>query len=328
MKKIFLILSLPFLVMCTNSDHKSEQKNDSNNVISIEQSYLSKYIVHERNNETQFLQSYNALLDKWSVPFTELDIPTSFGTAHVIVTGWQNKKSIVLLHGMNATCSMWYPNIEALSTKYRVFSIDFIVEPGKSRMTKKLESETDIIHWYGEIFTKLELKQFSLVGASRGGWIAVNLALSKEFSIDKLALLSPAQTFKWISPGIGMVKNIAFTLNPKEENVDSVLRTMSQEVDKIDPLFKTQFLLATKEAGLNASIIQMRPFSDDQIQNLKMPILLLIGDQDMINSSKSIERAEENIRNIRTHVIQGAGHFLSIDKPEIVNQRLIEFLAD
>src|SRR5688500_2064537 len=60
-------------------------------------------------------QAYDLALTLWPVPFKELVVPTSHGNASVIVSGPENAEPLVLLHGMNASSTMWYPNIEALS---------------------------------------------------------------------------------------------------------------------------------------------------------------------------------------------------------------------
>src|SRR5690606_7039193 len=101
---------------------------------------------------------------------------------------------LVLLHGMNASSTMWYPNIESLSKNHRVFAIDFILEPGKSYLSHDIERIEKVSDWYEEVLLALELDDFHLIGASRGGWMAVQLALNNQEKIKSLTLLSPAQT--------------------------------------------------------------------------------------------------------------------------------------
>jgi pimeloyl-ACP methyl ester carboxylesterase len=57
-----------------------------------------------------------------------------------------------------------------------------------------------------------------------------------------------------------------------------------------------------------------------------VPILVLIGDQDIINNNKSIEKAKRLLPIVEVEKIKNAGHFLSIDQPEIVNKRILDFL--
>ena len=56
-----------------------------------------------------------------------------------------------------------------------------------------------------------------------------------------------------------------------------------------------------------------------------MPVLLMIGDQDIINSEKSIGIAKKSFADLKSYTIKNAGHFLSVDQPEIVNKNIIDF---
>ena len=185
---------------------------------------------------------------------------------------------------------------------------------------------SEVVKWYYEIFDNLNLKKFSLIGASRGGWLAVNIALHNKARINKIVLLSPAQTFIWITPGAKIMNNIEYSLLPKRKRLRNVLETMTFNVDKINQVYINQYYIATKKATINKCFLQMRPFSDEQLKSLKIPILLLIGDHDIINNDKSIRKAKRLFVNVETEKIKHAGHFLSIDQSELVNKRIVQFL--
>jgi hypothetical protein len=48
-------------------------------------SYLSAFKTPE--GEASFLAAYDAALKEWPVPHEEVDVPTRFGTTHVVVCG-------------------------------------------------------------------------------------------------------------------------------------------------------------------------------------------------------------------------------------------------
>ena len=75
-------------------------------------------------------------------------------------------------------------------------------------------------------------------------------------------------------------------------------------------------------------MLAMIPFSKKELQSLKMPVLVLIGDHDIVNGEKSLVKARKYLPNVQTEVIQDAGHFLSIDQFEMVNQKVMIFLED
>ncbi|PWI29584.1 alpha/beta hydrolase [Flavobacteriaceae bacterium LYZ1037] len=303
------------------------------NLTSCENDYIKyadkpDYITNPQPEYASFFKAYDASLKLWDVPFEELYIPTSYGTAHVIVSGESHKESVVLLHGMNASSTMWYPNIKALSENYRVFAIDFILEPGKSFISNEIENLDQINSWYQEIFTKLKLKKFHLIGASRGGWLAVNMALRHQENIQSMVLLSPAQTFIWIRPSTNLLKNIIHTFSSNERQVQETLESMSSHVDNISKTYIEQYEIANEKDSINKFVVDMMPFSKQDFKSLKMPVLVLIGDDDMINNKKSIRLAKELIPNGQAKMIKNAGHFLSIDQAEMVNKDIVEFLKN
>ena len=296
----------------TNTD--SLNINDTLNELDVEVDKLT------------YEQAYDKALTLFQTPFIEKDVKTKFGNAHVIVSGPENGEPLVLLHGMNASSTMWYPNIKSYSEHYRVYAIDCFLEPGKSQCVCKSPSTKDVVDWYFEIFNQLHLKKFNLLGASRGGWLSVHIALRSKSRINKLILLSPAQTFGIIKPGLDMFSNISYSMIPKRKNLRDILETMSSNVDGMSQIFINQYYLATEKATIDANVIKMQPFFGRELKSLKMPILVLIGDRDIINGEANLGRAKRLCSNIQTGTVSNAGHFLSMDQSAVVDKKVIEFL--
>lgn len=284
------------------------------------------YVFKTKKEKKVYINSYDKALKLWGVSYTQENIKTKFGTTHVIITGPKNGKPLVLLHGMDASSTMWYPNIKTLAKTHRVYAIDFLMEPNKSTLTAKPLSKDEIVTCYNDVFNYYKIKNFDIVAASRGGWIATLLATQKYNTIDKMVLLSPAQTFEFID-NLGKTSSaLLLKIFPSEKKFEKTLKTFSTHPEKIKPLYKKQFYLANKYASSNTSMFKMLPFSDDELQSINCSVLVLIGDTDVINSDKSIERSQEYIVNGRAKVIKDAGHFLSIDQATQVNGLISDFL--
>ena len=114
--KTILLAILPLLLIGCGA---AKQKSNSD-------------LFKNRKEELKYINAYNKSLKLWPVPYEEKDITTSLGKAHVIISGPVNGEPLVLLHGMDASSTMWYPNVKAFSENYRIYAIDYIMEAGKS----------------------------------------------------------------------------------------------------------------------------------------------------------------------------------------------------
>jgi len=75
----------------------------------------------------------------------------------------------------------------------------------------------------------------------------------------------------------------------------------------------------------------MKNLSDEElVEKIEAPNLLLIGDKEYILGSptSAIERAGRLLPNLEADIIPDAGHLLSLDQPELVTARILEFLRE
>lgn len=285
-----------------------------------------QFLANVNPNRLSYSRLYDRVLTLWDVPFEEMDLETTLGTAHIITAGPKDGKPMVLLHGMNATSTMWYPNIKAFSENHRVYAIDFIIEPNRSKQTSTIISSFQLIDWYIEIFDLLKLNKFDLVGASRGGWLATKIALRDQDRINKLVLLGPAQTFKWMPASHDVLTNIIYAASPNKENLRRILKTLSSDVDNIEQLFIDQHYRAMEEAKINHLIGEMTPPPNLNLRTINIPVLVLIGDDDLMNPINTLKEVNRVFENGSTGLIKNAGHFLTIDQSEEINKRVLDFL--
>ncbi|MGM0550975.1 MAG: alpha/beta fold hydrolase [Bacteroidota bacterium] len=286
------------------------------------------YLTNSNTERQRYYSAYNQVMALWKVDFQELYIPVKHGTAHVIVAGDEDAEPLVLLHGMNASSAMWYPNIRELSTAYRVFAIDLITEPGKSAPNTAIDDNETLMLWYESILKKLKLEKYYLLGASKGGWLAAKLAIHLPEQVKKLVLLSPAQTFIWMPPDKALITNVIYEIAPTRERLEKLFGQMSTHPEQIPPAFLDLFHQASKLSAIDKLLMEMQPLSDNELQRLDMPALVLIGDQDIINNARSLQRAREFMPRVNTEIVEDAGHFLSLDRGEYVNETILRFLEE
>ena len=70
-----------------------------------------------------------------------------------------------------------------------------------------------------------------------------------------------------------------------------------------------------------------RVFSDEELGQLSMPALLLIGKQEFLyNAKKATERAQRILPNGHVELLSDCNHAIVSDQTELVSARLLEFL--
>lgn len=284
------------------------------------------YTFDSESKRDIYLQAYDNSLKLWTVPYEETDVETEYGVAHVIISGPKSGKPLVLFHGTDASSTMWFSNINAFSKDYRVYAIDFPLEAGKSVPNRVKLSNKQTALFYNEIFKHFKMQDINLLGVSRGGWIATYIAMQPEIDINKVVLLSPAQTFGGIKSLGKVLTAINLKIFPSPKSTDRFFNAFSYHSDSINPVFKEQLYLAYKYGNSKPRLLNMTTFSKKELQSLKMPVLVLIGDHDIVNDEKIFKKAHQFIPNVETAVIKDAGHFLSIDQYEMVNKTVLEFL--
>jgi pimeloyl-ACP methyl ester carboxylesterase len=71
--------------------------------------------------KAQYLKLYDLRAKKWPVDSKTRLVDTSYGQTFVRMSGPAGAPPLVLLHGAGSNSLQWMPNIEALSTNYRVY---------------------------------------------------------------------------------------------------------------------------------------------------------------------------------------------------------------
>jgi pimeloyl-ACP methyl ester carboxylesterase len=107
--------------------------------------------------ESAFLAAYDAAMKLWAVPYDEMDLPSQFGTTHVVASGPKDAPPLVLLHGYNATSTMWSPNIADFSKDYRVYAVDVMGQPSESIPEEPIRNAAGYAAWLTTVLDGVHL---------------------------------------------------------------------------------------------------------------------------------------------------------------------------
>jgi pimeloyl-ACP methyl ester carboxylesterase len=273
------------------------------------------------------IASYDDFLARWPVPYLTQIVTTSFGETHVIISGSPQKKPLVLLHGGATNSTMWLNNIEALSSKFQVFAIDIIGEPGKSAGTRPLYKSDGHARWLKEVFAALEIHEAALCGLSLGGMLAWKFALQYPESVSSLVLLSTSS----LAPPSGnnrfsiMLRAILANLIPISFFAKNFLNCISASALQWPDWAVQGFIIQYQSYKFNFDRIPV--ISDQELSLLPSKTLILIGQDEILYDPIAVKsRINSVASSITIDLIPGAKHTISTDQSALVNERLLAFL--
>ena len=282
--------------------------------------------------QAQYFAAYEAALGLWPVPHESRFVTTSQGQTHVIACGPEDAFPLVLLHAGQASSTMWFPNIADLSRKFHVLALDTLGEPGKSIPARHNATRRDGAAWLEEVLDALGISKAHMMGLSRGGWLTLNLALHAPHRLERMVLLSPAASFIALNSFFSAIAQAVMRV-PTRFVSKAALYSWVTPGFVVNPVYAEQFMtgLQTWNWAVNTSGysgVMPCTFSDEELGQIGLPVLLLIGDQDRLNPPKALERARQTIPHLEAEVIAQAGHFLSMEQPGRVDERVLKFLAE
>jgi pimeloyl-ACP methyl ester carboxylesterase len=284
--------------------------------------------------ESEVMSAYQSIMDKWPVPYEELNISTSFGETHIITSGPENAPPVVLIHALLAASASWYRNVEALSQTYRVYAVDVVGEGNKSHPIKPITSLDDFLQWFTEMIDGLDINTLYLVGNSYGGFTGAYYAMKLPERIRKLVLIGPAATIAPMRPFYVhmFIPKAMYGFFPKLPGINRVMHSSVNWMHKglpYDPLWEPFFYSSMVYGGLINQVFP-RKYSKEEFAQIKAKVLLLLGEEETIynNLGSAIRSARELIPGVEVELIPNAHHVAAVANPEKVNQKLLQFFAE
>jgi pimeloyl-ACP methyl ester carboxylesterase len=272
----------------------------------------------------KYMEAYEAMFSLWKVPHDAMDVKTSYGTTHINASGPSDGYPLVLLHAAGLSSTVWFANIAKLSAHHRVYTVDVIGDAGKSVADRLLDKRTDYAKWLKEVFDGLKIERCHLLGHSYGGWLTLNMALAYPQRLHKIVLLAPAASFRPLS----FITKLIFFLG--EFKIHPPAKSMLKATAAKGTVLEETFIHLMEEVTryCRSAIMYPTVFTDQELKQIDLPALLLIGTAEKIyNPGKAIERAQNWMSDISAEIIPDAGHLLIMDQSDIINARILKFLS-
>jgi pimeloyl-ACP methyl ester carboxylesterase len=234
-------------------------------------------------------------------------------------SGGAGPQAIVLLHDGLIDGSGFDAMWPRLCRDFRVVRYDRRGY-GKSPAARGPYSQIDDL---AAVIASANLERFSLVGFSAGGAIALDYALDHPQSVERLILVGAA-------PG-GASPSAAATRRENRNflpilfgNVQGVAANWAKDpwyISRGDDAAKAKALAIWRSHPQNIRHLPVDPARPSppalpRLPGLRVPMLLVVGDQDFPDILANTLSAQALIPNAKRLVVAGAGHALQLERPQ------------
>jgi pimeloyl-ACP methyl ester carboxylesterase len=213
--------------------------------------------------------------------------------------------------------------------------------PGCARTSENGDIETieDVVFHYLEVLDALALKEFDLVGACVGGWVAAEIAVRHPEKIRKLGLIGAAglcvegaligDVFMMAQPERGMdYSGLRELLFARADHPQALEFFPDGRGDLEDELRRYQMLRFASRVGFRPPYFYNHALKN-RLHRISAPTLVLWGEKDRmvpIAHGEAYARSIPNSDGLK--VIQQAGHSVPVETPALAADMILTFLAD
>ncbi|HLF75732.1 MAG TPA: alpha/beta hydrolase [Anaerolineales bacterium] len=270
----------------------------------------------------------------WPVASETKLIETPSGQTFIRLSGRFTDPPLILLPGSRGTSLTWIPNIAALSAHYRTYALDSIYDFGLSVSRRNIKKPGDLVTWLDEVLTVLVPEgSLSLVGLSYGGWLASQYALRFPERLHKVVLLAPAATVLPVS--FTLILRALLTLIPLPGFRQQFYYWLLQDTVRSGETGRAYVDEAVADWAAAERCFGPLPMvpatvlEDKVLQGSRVPCLFLVGENEkMYSARKAVKRLNRVAPRIKTELIPGAGHDLSIIQADLVTRTIVGFLGE
>jgi len=207
-------------------------------------------------------------------------------------------KPLVFLHGSGGSIRNARPKIDYFKQYFKVIAIDSRAHGKSIDSTTKDVTYEQMAYDIKVLLDSLNIDSAYVSGQSDGGILGLLLAINYPKKISKLATYGA-------------------NLFPGKKAIFDEIDNLITDTLKVTQNFNTRRLF---------SLLAYQPhITENDLKKIKCPVLIMSGDRDAIRLEHSL-KIFYNITNANLFVMPGATHFGSIEKPELFNLVLLDFL--
>jgi 3-oxoadipate enol-lactonase len=257
------------------------------------------------------------------------------GTALYYEEHGTGPETIVFAHGLLWSCRMFDAQVALLKERYRCVAFDFRGQ-GQSEVTHTGYDMETLYEDAVALIEQLSCAPCHFLGLSMGGFIGLRLAARRPELIRSLILL---ETSADPEPGENVSKYRQLTFVARWFGlglvVDRVMPVMFGRTFLTDPARVQERrewrhrMSGNHRLGITRATtgVITRKGIDGEINMIRVPTLILVGDEDVAVPPIHSQRLHERIAGSRLEIIPRAGHTSTVEEPTAVNVAITNFLG-
>lgn len=238
-----------------------------------------------------------------------------------------DKPYVVLLPGFLCDEAIWQPQVEFLSRDFHV------ITPVLGDQQTFRGMALAVIDFINAALPRRG-EAFALVAHSLGAKVALEIMHLVPERIDRLVLMSTSVTP--VDPDESAQRQMLIDLEAAQgmpalaEHIIAVMMHPDASSNVVIEAEVRQMLLRNTHKHLRSQISASLDRSDiaAYLPDIRIPVLLMCGDQDRWASVEQHEEMRDLLAEARLVVLPEAGHMLTLEKPFEVNRLLLEYLQD
>lgn len=245
----------------------------------------------------------------------------------------EGEETLVFSHGLLLSSHMWEAQIPYFSQRYRCVAYD---HRGHGRSGESpLPFDIETLYEDGvELIEKLGIAPCHFIGLSMGGFVGMRIAARRPDLLKSCILLNTSADIEPHRFRYGLLNLIAklFGLRPV---VDTVLKVMFGRTFLADPakaslhaLWRERLLSNRRSITRAVSAVLNRQPVLDELEKIKIPVLIIAGEEDVATPPLQSENMRKRIPHARYHVLPKVGHLSPIEAPDAVNALIEEFIQE
>lgn len=245
-------------------------------------------------------------------------------------------QSLLLVHAGVADSRMWEAQVAAFSKEYQVIRFDLRGFGRSSMPSGSFTNHEDI----RALLDFLGIEKVFLLGISFGGMIALDFTLAYPDYVKALVLGAPSVSGANPSERIRQFWDEEDTALEKDDLegatelnlklwVDGPHRASDQVGAEVRELVREmQMAIFKKEIPDDVDEIDLDPPAVKRLGDIKIPVQVMVGDLDLEEKLELVDRLTAEIPDCRKVVIPGVAHMLNMEKPDVFNRSVLDFLSN